>query len=98
LTTVLASNRDNWSNAHNSFTHKGPDNVPLAILYGFSSAMLGITGFEARKCSRLEGHVLFKRLRSASQTTANFVEQQKPGTFAKTLRNMICLVRVSLPA
>ena len=63
---------DNWNTAHASFTHKGPDNPPLAILYGFSSAMLGITGFE---------------------TTANFVEQQKKGVFAKTLRNMIGLVR-----
>lgn len=56
-----------------NFRNKGPDNPPLAIVYGFSSAMLGITGFE---------------------TTANFVEQQKKGVFAKTLRNMIWLVSV----
>ena len=38
-----------------------------ALLYGFSSGMLGVTGFE---------------------TSANFVEEQKPGVFVKTLRNM----------
>ena len=43
---------------------------------GFSSAMLGITGFE---------------------TSANFIEEQEPGVYAKTLRNMIigaCIVGI----
>eukprot|EP00753_Platysulcus_tardus_P010227 PLAT2529.2.p1 GENE.PLAT2529.2~~PLAT2529.2.p1 ORF type:complete len:717 (+),score=294.88 PLAT2529.2:1523-3673(+) len=46
-----------------------PQNPPFwrAMLYGFSSAMLGVSGFE---------------------TSANFVEEQKPGVFVKTLRNM----------
>jgi len=38
-----------------------------AIFYGFSSAMLGVSGFE---------------------TSAQFVEEQAPGVFPKTLRNM----------
>ncbi|CAH0474056.1 unnamed protein product [Peronospora belbahrii] len=42
-------------------------NVFTGIFYGYSSAMLGITGFE---------------------TSAQFVEEQAPGVFRKTLRNM----------
>ncbi|QPH40595.1 APC family permease [Pedobacter endophyticus] len=38
-----------------------------ALFFGFSAAMLGISGFES---------------------SANFVEEQKPGVFPKTLRNM----------
>ncbi|TYZ64180.1 hypothetical protein PybrP1_006327 [[Pythium] brassicae (nom. inval.)] len=41
--------------------------VLTAVFFGYSSAMLGITGFE---------------------TSAQFVEEQKPGVFRKTLRNM----------
>ncbi|KAH9116592.1 hypothetical protein LEN26_008458 [Aphanomyces euteiches] len=40
-------------------------NFFTAIFFGFSEAMLGVTGFE---------------------TSANFVEEQKPGVFPKTLR------------
>jgi len=47
-----------------------------AIFLGFSTAMLGITGFE---------------------TSANFIEEQKPGVFPKTLRNMWVLVMVINP-
>ncbi|RLN84523.1 hypothetical protein BBJ28_00003309 [Nothophytophthora sp. Chile5] len=42
-------------------------NVLTGIFFGYSSAMLGITGFE---------------------TSAQFVEEQAPGVFRKTLRNM----------
>ncbi|KAG6955069.1 hypothetical protein JG688_00012057 [Phytophthora aleatoria] len=42
-------------------------NLLTGIFYGYSSAMLGITGFE---------------------TSAQFVEEQAPGVFRKTLRNM----------
>ncbi|CAI5701033.1 unnamed protein product [Peronospora effusa] len=62
-----------WNNMHTDF----PDvnvagdvvtgNLLTAIFYGYSSAMLGITGFE---------------------TSAQFVEEQAPGVFRKTLRNM----------
>eukprot|EP00811_Abedinium_folium_P002376 NODE_1217_length_2556_cov_18.228489.p1 GENE.NODE_1217_length_2556_cov_18.228489~~NODE_1217_length_2556_cov_18.228489.p1 ORF type:complete len:724 (-),score=208.07 NODE_1217_length_2556_cov_18.228489:152-2323(-) len=50
-----------------------------AIFFGFSSAMLGVSGFE---------------------TSANFVEEQKPGVFPKTLFNMwlsVSLINISLP-
>jgi amino acid transporter len=47
-----------------------------ALFLGFSTAMLGITGFE---------------------TSANFVEEQKPGVFPKTLRNMWVLVLIINP-
>lgn len=50
--------------------------VTTAIFLGFSTAMLGITGFE---------------------TSANFVEEQKPGVFPKTLRNMWILVMIINP-
>ncbi len=47
-----------------------------ALFLGFSTAMLGITGFE---------------------TSANFIEEQKPGVFPKTLRNMWMLVMIINP-
>src|SRR5680860_53478 len=50
--------------------------LPLALFFGFSAAMLGISGFES---------------------SANFVEEQKPGIFPKTLRNMWIAVTVINP-
>jgi amino acid transporter len=50
--------------------------VSTAIFLGFSTAMLGITGFE---------------------TSANFIEEQQPGVFPKTLKNMWILVTVINP-
>ncbi len=50
--------------------------ISTAIFLGFSTAMLGITGFE---------------------TSANFIEEQKPGVFPKTLRNMWILVMIINP-
>ncbi|MEO6820084.1 MAG: APC family permease [Ginsengibacter sp.] len=47
-----------------------------ALFLGFSTAMLGVTGFE---------------------TSANFVEEQAPGVFPKTLRNMWILVVIINP-
>jgi len=41
--------------------------ILMALFFGFSAAMLGISGFES---------------------SANFVEEQAPGVFPKTLRNM----------
>lgn len=51
-----------------------------SIFFGFSSAMLGVSGFE---------------------TSANFVEEQKPGVFPKTLRNMwvaVSIINCVLPS
>lgn len=47
-----------------------------ALFFGFSAAMLGISGFES---------------------SANFIEEQKPGVFPKTLRNMWVAVTVFNP-
>lgn len=47
-----------------------------ALFFGFSAAMLGISGFES---------------------SANFVEEQAPGVFRKTLRNMWVVVSVFNP-
>jgi len=47
-----------------------------AIFWGFSAAMLGISGFES---------------------SANFVEEQRPGVFPKTLRNMWIAVSIFNP-
>lgn len=49
--------------------HVVQGNLVTGLFYGYSSAMLGITGFE---------------------TSAQFVEEQAPGVFRKTLRNMWC--------
>lgn len=45
--------------------------ITVALFFGFSAAMLGISGFES---------------------SANFVEEQAPGVFRKTLRNMWAVV------
>lgn len=50
--------------------------IPIALFLGFSTAMLGISGFES---------------------SANFVEEQAPGVFRKTLRNMWVAVSVINP-
>jgi hypothetical protein len=44
-----------------------PGNWFTALVFGVSSGLLGVSGFE---------------------TSANFVEEQAPGVFPKTLRNM----------
>ncbi|MBZ0099126.1 MAG: APC family permease, partial [Taibaiella sp.] len=51
--------------------------IATALFLGFSTAMLGISGFES---------------------SANFVEEQAPGVFRKTLRNMWIAVTVINPA
>jgi amino acid transporter len=48
-----------------------------ALFFGFSVALLGISGFES---------------------SANFVEEQEPGVFPKTLRNMWIAVSIFNPA
>jgi hypothetical protein len=50
--------------------------IGSAIFFGFSAAMLGISGFES---------------------SANFVEEQQPGVFPKTLRNMWVAVTIINP-
>lgn len=53
-----------------------PGGFGTALFLGFSTAMLGISGFES---------------------SANFVEEQEPGVFRKTLRNMWIAVSVINP-
>lgn len=48
----------------------------FALFFGFSAAMLGISGFES---------------------SSNFVEEQAPGVFPKTLRNMWIVVSILNP-
>ncbi|MCB0810548.1 MAG: APC family permease, partial [Flavobacteriales bacterium] len=50
--------------------------LPVVLFLGFSTAMLGISGFES---------------------SANFVEEQQPGVFPKTLRNMWTAVSIINP-
>jgi len=50
--------------------------IMTALFFGFSAAMLGISGFES---------------------SANFVEEQAPGVFPKTLRNMWIVVSIFNP-
>ena len=52
------------------------DSLFLAIFFGFSVALLGVSGFES---------------------SANFIEEQKPGVFPITLRNMWLAVTVLNP-
>ncbi len=60
---------------NNSFPVKH-GSVQMAVFWGFSAAMLGISGFES---------------------SANFVEEQQPGVFPKTLRNMWVVVSIFNP-
>ncbi len=53
-----------------------PGGIVYALFFGFSVALLGISGFE---------------------TSANFIEEQKPLVFPKTLRNMWIAVAVFNP-
>ncbi len=62
-----------WSNFHMPVPH---GSIVKAIFWGFSAAMLGISGFES---------------------SANFVEEQQPGVFPKTLRNMWVIVSIFNP-
>ncbi|RLB53929.1 MAG: APC family permease [Deltaproteobacteria bacterium] len=54
----------------------GGRGVALALFFGFSAGLLGISGFES---------------------SANFVEEQAPGVFPKTLRNMWVAVTIFNP-
>ncbi|CAB9517319.1 Inherit from COG: amino acid [Seminavis robusta] len=61
---------ENWDTPYPSVDVAGdmlPGTFWMAVFYGFSSAMLGVSGFE---------------------TSSQFVEEQAPGVFPKTLRNM----------
>eukprot|EP00929_Paragymnodinium_shiwhaense_P117578 TRINITY_DN8835_c0_g1_i4.p1 TRINITY_DN8835_c0_g1~~TRINITY_DN8835_c0_g1_i4.p1 ORF type:complete len:823 (+),score=107.50 TRINITY_DN8835_c0_g1_i4:114-2582(+) len=63
--------------ANLAWQHQPP--VLYSVFFGFSSAMLGVSGFE---------------------TSANFVEEQKPGVFPKTLTNMwlsVSAINIILP-
>lgn len=53
-----------------------PGGLGRALVFGFSAAMLGISGFES---------------------SANFIEEQKPGVFPRTLRNMWIAVAIFNP-
>lgn len=59
-----------------NFKQPIPGGFGTALFLGFSTAMLGISGFES---------------------SANFVEEQEPGVFRKTLRNMWVAVSVINP-
>mmetsp|Transcript_84839 Transcript_84839/g.274211 ORF Transcript_84839/g.274211 Transcript_84839/m.274211 type:complete len:782 (-) Transcript_84839:47-2392(-) len=62
-----------------NFLWEKQPSVAKSIFFGFSSAMLGVSGFE---------------------TSANFVEEQKPGVFPKTLTNMwisVSIINILLP-
>ena len=52
------------------------ENLVLSLFFGFSVALLGVSGFES---------------------SANFIEEQKPGVFPKTLRNMWLAVTIFNP-
>lgn len=59
-----------------NFSYPVKGSIPIALFLGFSTAMLGISGFES---------------------SANFVEEQGPGVFRKTLRNMWLAVSIINP-
>lgn len=60
----------------NNWSIPSSDKLVKGLFFGFSAALLGISGFES---------------------SANFIEEQKPGVFVKTLRNMWVTVSVFNP-
>lgn len=65
-----------WDVASANFDTPVQGSIFTSLVLGFSTAMLGISGFES---------------------SANFVEEQQPGVFPKTLRNMWIAVSVINP-
>jgi amino acid transporter len=65
-----------WDIANTNFKTPVSGGIFTALVLGFSTAMLGISGFES---------------------SANFVEEQEPGVFPKTLRNMWVAVSIINP-
>ena len=59
-----------------NFTTFQPNNLLIGLFFGFSAALLGISGFES---------------------SSNFIEEQQPGVFVKTLRNMWVAVSIFNP-
>jgi hypothetical protein len=59
-----------------NWKEKSIDSIPTDIYYGFSLALLGVSGFE---------------------TSSNYIEEQGPGVFPKTLRNMWYVVSLFNP-
>lgn len=70
--TMLA----NWNTPLDRWPTPRSGGVMIALFFGFSAAMLGISGFES---------------------SANFIEEQRPGVFPKTLRNMWIAVAIFNP-
>ncbi len=68
--------KDGFNIANINFHAPVKGGIFTALVFGFSTAMLGISGFES---------------------SANFVEEQAPGVFPKTLRNMWLAVSVINP-
>ncbi|QDU74545.1 putative amino acid permease YhdG [Bremerella volcania] len=67
---------DNWRTPFDQWPTPRSGGLTAALFFGFSAAMLGISGFES---------------------SANYIEEQKPGVFPKTLRNMWIAVAIFNP-
>jgi len=68
--------QNGYENLLANFKNPIKGSITTALFFGFSAAMLGISGFES---------------------SANYVEEQKPGVFPKTLRNMWVIVTIFNP-
>lgn len=67
----------NWNTPMEEWPMPRSGGMMVALFFGFSAAMLGISGFES---------------------SANYIEDQGPGVFPKTLRNMWIVVALFNPA
>lgn len=67
---------ENWRTPMSEWPSPRSGGFMIALFFGFSAAMLGISGFES---------------------SANYIEEQKPGVFPKTLRNMWIAVAIFNP-
>ncbi len=72
----LMSSYDSITMFVKNWKEKSIDSIPTDIYYGFSLALLGVSGFE---------------------TSSNYIEEQGPGVFPKTLRNMWYVVSLFNP-
>jgi len=77
MTNVTNATKSTMTVLSYNWKHTSPPRgVFLGLFYGYSNALLGISGFES---------------------SSNYVEEQKPGVFPKTLRNMWIAVAIINP-
>jgi len=89
VTSDFSVLKDNWA--------RGPIiNIGADIYFGFCAAMLGVT-YELPLFPSLLVLFLLTGFFSGFESSSNYIEEQKPGVFPQTLRNMTIVVGIFNP-